>query len=546
MTPESAPVSPAPADPMAGPRGAARSAAPRAVRGALGRTAASRTARGAADRTAVGRVSRRAALAALAGIPALAACTRTDGAAGGTPTGAPPPAVGSMVPEVRDLKVDVKQPNQGDEGWSVALTPQEGLKNDRAVVLPSQAGPLVALVSKYYDESLGNSPDSPDAALMSFDPADGSLAWARLVSLPGGTAPRWEDGLGRLDYQVRETASRSAVAVSPDGRHVCVILRAYVSPVLSEHVSAAAVLDTASGRVVRAEEIRGLVLGQALTDDALIVQTSDFPYPGGDTVIAGPSGSNDAAGTGDAAGAGAGGSAGAAGADAGGGAGGSSGAGSTLTAFPLADPQAPPATGSTPLWLLGATHDSLILGGVRIDPECLEGNCLGYRAVLATASGRVTGQIDGVYAVHPNGFLERFTGGETDDDFLTRTAQSQNPNLTPGTPDPDEELSRRQTWAALGRELLDPASGAAADITGLTLSHVPTATTWITARWRPAWSQGDGNLSFAPEAAGWMAAPGDPVSTEPAMTMNCAGNPSADSPVITVSLVRTPFTGRPV
>ena len=468
------------------------------------------------------RITRRAALAVMLGCaPALAACTRIDGAAGSTPTGAPPPAVGSMVPEVRDLKVDVKQPNQGDEGWSVALTPQEGLKNDRAVVLPSQAGPLVALVSKYYDESLGNSPNSPDAALMSFDPADGSLAWARLVSLPGGTAPRWEDGLGRLDYQVRETASRSAVAVSPDGRHVCVILRAYVSPVLSEHVSAAAVLDTASGRVVRAEEIRGLVLGQALTDDALIVQTSDFPYPGADDVIAGPNGSDAATGTDDAG-----------------------GAGSTLTSFPLADPQAPPTTGSTPLWLLGATHDSLILGAVRIDPQCLKGNCLGYRAALAAASGQVTGRIDGVYAVHPSGLLERFTGGEADDDFLTRAAQSQNPNLTRGTPDPDEDLSWRQAWVALGRELLDPASGAAADITGFTLSDVPTATRWITARWRPAWSKGDRDLNFAPEAAGWMAAPGDPVSTEPAMTMNCAGNPSADSPVITVSLVRTPFTGR--
>ena len=464
------------------------------------------------------RVTRRAALAALAGIPALAACTRIGAHAG--PTGSPP-AVGSMVPEVRDLKVDVKQPNQGEEGWSVTLMPQEGLGNDGAVVLPSQSGPLVALVSKYYDESLGNSPDSPDAALMSFDPADGSLTWARLVSLPGGAAPHWEADLGRLDYQVREAAGRSAVAVSPDGRHVCVILRAHVSSVLSEHVSAAAVLDATSGQVVRVEEIRGFVMAQALTDDALIVQTSDFPYPGADNVIAGPNGSDAATGTDDAG-----------------------GAGSTLTSFPLADPQAPPTTGSTPLWLLGATHDSLILGAVRIDPQCLEGNCLGYRAALATASGQVTGRIDGVYAVHPSGLLERFTGGEADDDFLTRAAQSQNPNLTRGTPDPDEDLSRRQAWVALGRELLDPASGAAADITGFTLSDVPTATRWITARWRPAWSKGDRDLNFAPEAAGWMAAPGDPVSTEPAMTMNCAGNPSADSPVITVSLVRTPFTGR--
>ena len=519
MTPESAPIFPgSPADPMAGPRGAARRAAPRAVLGAV-RGVADRTAVG---RTAVGRVSRRAALAALAGIPALAACTRIGAHAGSAGS---PPAVGSMVPEVRDLKVDVKQPNQDEEGWSVTLMPQEGLENDRTVVLPSQSGPLVALVSKYYDESLGNSPDSPDAALMSFDPADGSLTWARLVCLPGGAAPHWGDDLGRLEYQVREAAGRSAVAVSPDDRHVSVILRAYVSSVLSEHVSAAAVLDAANGQVVRAEEIRGFVVAQALTDDALIVQTSNTPYPGADNVIAGPG-----AGTG---------------ADADADAGGSGGAGSTLTSFPLADPQAPPATGSTPLWLLGATHDSLILGAARIGPECSEGNCLGYRAALATASGQTTGQIDGVYAVHPSGLLERFTGGEADDDFLTRAAQSKNPDLTRGTPDPDEDLSRRQAWVALGRELLDPASGAAADITGLTLSDVPTATTWITARWRPAWSKGDRDLSFTPEADGWMAAPGDPVSTEPTMTMNCAGKLSADSPVITVSLVRTPFTGRP-
>ena len=533
MTPESAPVFPgSPADPMAGPRGAARRAAPRAIRGALGRTTVGRTARGAADRTAVGRtavgrVSRRAALAALAGIPALAACTRIGAHAGSTGS---PPAVGSMVPEVRDLKVDVKQPNQGEEGWSVTLMPQEGLGNDGAVVLPSQSGPLVALVSKYYDESRGNSPDSPDspdAALMSFDPADGSLTWARLVSLPGGAAPYWGLDPGRLEYQVKKVAARSSVVVSPDGRRVSVILRAYVSPTLSEHVSAAAVLDTASGQVVRTEEIRGFVLGQALTDDALIVQTSDFPYPGGDNVIAGPNRSDAATSTDDAGGAS------------------SSGAGSTLTIFPLADPQAPATTGSTPLWLLGATHDSLILGAARIGPECLEGNCLGYRAALATASGQTTGQIDGVYAVHPSGLLERFTGGEADDDFLTRAAQSKNPDLTRGTPDPDEDLSRRQAWVALGRELLDPASGAAADITGLTLSDVPTATTWITARWRPAWSKGDRDLSFTPEADGWMAAPGDPVSTEPTMTMNCAGKLSADSSVITVSLTRTPFTGRP-
>ena len=452
------------------------------------------------------RVTRRAALAALAGIPALAACTRIGAHAG--PTGSPP-AVGSMVPEVKDLTVDVARTDPGGEGWQVDLSP-EGVKSSQEAALPSQAGPLVALVSGYYGESLEN---GLDAALMALDPADGSLAWARLVTLPGGVALRQDNYSGIPWGEIRAAAGRSAVAVSPDGRHVCVIVRAHVSPVLSEHVSAAAVLDAASGRVVRAEEIRGFVVAQALTDDALIVQTSDTPYPGADNVIAGPGESG--AGTG---------------------AGGSGGAGSTLTSFPLADPQAPPATGSTPLWLLGATHDSLILGAARIGSACFTGNCLGYRASLATATGRVTGQIDGVYAVHPSGLLERFTGGEADDGVLSNTVRHA----------ADQDGSHRgQTWIGLSRELLDPVSGAAADITGLTLSHVPTATTWITARWRPAWSEGEkGEALFKPEADGWMAAPGDPVSTEPTMTLDRDNNPSKSSPAITVSLTRTAFTGR--
>ena len=456
------------------------------------------------------RVTRRAALAALAGIPALAACTRIGAHAG--PTGSPP-AVGSMMPEVKDLTVDVARADPGGEGWRVDLSP-EGVKSSQEAVLPSQAGPLVALVSGYYGESLEN---GLDAALMALDPADGSLAWARLVTLPGGVALRQDNYSGIPWGEIRAAAGRSAVAVSPDGRHVSVIVRAYVSSVLSEHVSAAVVLDAANGRVVRTEEIRGFVVAQALTDDALIVQTSNTPYPAGDTVIAEPGESGT-------------------GADAGGGAGGSGGAGSTLTSFPLADPQAPPATGSTPLWLLGATHDSLILGAARIGSACFTGNCLGYRASLATATGQTTGQIDGVYAVHPNGLLERFTGGEADDGVLSNTVRHAADQDGP---------HRGQTWIGLSRELLDPVSGAAADITGLTLSDVPTATTWITARWRPAWSEGEkGKALFKPEADGWVAAPGDPVSTEPAMTLDRDDNPSKGSPVITVSLTRTAFTGR--
>ena len=461
------------------------------------------------------RVTRRAALAALAGIPALAACTRIGAHAGSTGS---PPAVGSMMPEVKDLTVDVARADPGGEGWWVDLSP-EGVKSSQEAVLPSQAGPLVALVSGYYGESLEN---GLDAALMALDPADGSLAWARLISLPDGAAPWWANYKSDVEDEVRKTAGRSDVVVSPDGRYASVIVRAYVSLTPGEHVSAVAVLDRASGRAVRTEEIRGLVLGQALTDDALVIQTSSLLHPGSETVIAGGSGGP------------AGGSGGSDGSDTGTG----GDTSSTLTAFPLADPQAPPATGSTPLWLLGATRDSLLLGAARIDPACLRGNCLGHRAALATASGQTTGWLDGVYAVHPNGFLERFTGGEADDAALTAMAR----DAPASTANRDGESSWNRVWAALGRELLDPASGATADTTGFTLSCAPTASGWITTRWRPAWSEGDKDPTYTPQTAGWMDAPG-PVSTEPIMMLSRDG-PQRDSSTFAVSLTRTALADR--
>ena len=451
------------------------------------------------------RVTRRAALAALAGIPALAACTRIGAHAGSTGS---PPAVGSMMPEVKDLTVDVARADPGGEGWRVDLSP-EGVKSSQEAVLPSQAGPLVALVSGYYGESLEN---GLDAALVALDPADGSLAWARLISLPDGAAPWWANYESDVEDEVRKIAGRSDVVVSPDGRYASVIVRAYVSLTPGEHVSAVAVLDRASGRAVRAEEIRGLVLGQAMTDDALVIQTSSLLHPGSETVIAGP----DGPGAGDVV-----------------------DTTSTLTAFPLADPQAPPTTGSTPLWLLGATRDSLLLGASRIDSACYAGDCLGYRVALATASGQTTGRIDGVYAVHPDGLLERFTGGEADDAALTAMAR----NAPASTANQDKESSWNRVWAGLGRELLDPASGATADITGLTLSHGPTAGGWITICRRPAWSKGDKGPTYAPEMVGWMDAPG-PVSTEPIMMLS-HGGPQKNSSTFTVSLTRTALADLP-
>ena len=410
-----------------------------------------------------------------------------------------------MVPQVAELTVDAVQSARGGEGWQTVLT-SERMGSAKLDILPTRAGPLVSLLPYYYSEN------NSDAALVALDPADGSLAWARLISLPDGAAPWWANYKSDVEDEVRKIAGRSDVVVSPDGRYASVIVRAYVSLTPGEHVSAVAVLDRASGRAVRTEEIRGLVLGQAMTDDALVIQTSSLLHPGSETVIAGP----DGPGAGDVV-----------------------DTTSTLTAFPLTDPQAPPTTGSTPLWLLGATRDSLLLGASRIDSACYAGDCLGYRVALATASGQTTERLDGVYAVHPDGLLERFTGGEADDAALTAMAR----NAPASTANRDEESSWNRVWAGLGRELLDPASGATADITGLTLSHDPTAGGWITICRRPAWSKGDKGPTYAPEMVGWMDAPG-PVSTEPIMMLS-HGGPQKDSSTFTVSLTRTALADLP-
>ena len=164
------------------------------------------------------RITRRAALTALLGCaPALAACKGSGGPGAGT-AGMPPPAVGSMVPQVTELTVDAVQSDRGGEGWRTALT-SERVGTAKLDILPTRAGPLVSLLPYYYSEN-----DS-DAALVALDPADGSLAWARLISLPDGAAPWWANYESDVEDEVRKIAGRSDVVVSPDGRYASVIVR---------------------------------------------------------------------------------------------------------------------------------------------------------------------------------------------------------------------------------------------------------------------------------------------------------------------------------
>ena len=120
------------------------------------------------------------------------------------------------------------------------------------------------------------------------------------------------------------------------------------------------VIETETGRTVRTEEVKGLILGQVLTNDTLAVETSQAYYPGGN------------------------------------------GHG-TITTYPLAKPTAKAATIPTDKWLVGATQDSLLLAPSNMS----QGHFGAQPLTRLSDSGDVVGTVTGVTDVYRGGWVGR-------------------------------------------------------------------------------------------------------------------------------------------
>ena len=121
-----------------------------------------------------------------------------------------------------------------------------------------------------------------------------------------------------------------------------------------------AVLDTETGNEVRTVEVTGIVLGHALTNNSLAVETAENFYP----------------------------------ADTG-----------KLDVFSLTNPQEKPNSIRTNRWLAGATSDSLLMS--QQDPEGSYDDSICTLTTLST-TGEEEDTIAGVAAIHPGGWVERF------------------------------------------------------------------------------------------------------------------------------------------
>ena len=241
--------------------------------------------------------------------------------------------------------------------------------------LPTNSGPL-----SMYDTHNGQT------TLVKHN-TEGGIVWSSTITpsvadmlLGKTTTPQMA-----AEGQLLESTSGYAV-VSPDGRHASLLLRPadMLDPyeaqeenrdfTVADQRAYVLVIETETGRTVRTEEVKGLILGQVLTNDTLAVETSQSYYPGGD------------------------------------------GHG-TVTTYSLAKPTAKAATIPTDKWLVGATQDSLLLAPSNMS----QGHFGAQPLTRLSESGDVVGTVTGVTDVYRGGWVGRVKDGTDSTDQSTPT-----------------------------------------------------------------------------------------------------------------------------
>ena len=271
-------------------------------------------------------------------------------------------SLGQDVPRVRVSSLDdtsgvVQAPEPTEAGWSAVVS---DLRN--GTVIPTASGPVIVSGSR---DPWGKMDRSSVNQVISLNPADGSVRWAATVEQP------MESGLRAVHQETLEESDRDfaapeTVVASPDGKYVAIQLEPYMvngkAKDIADQRMNTVVLDAETGQEIRTVQVSGLVLGQVLTNDSLVVQTAENYFP---------------AGTG------------------------------TLHISSLKDVRADPATVRADHWLIGATTNSLMLApGKRLKRVNTD---FPYTVTRMSTSGEDMGTLTGILDVHPGGWVERFS-----------------------------------------------------------------------------------------------------------------------------------------
>ena len=230
-----------------------------------------------------------------------------------------------------------------------AVKPQDSISDMDNQPLSTASG-VVTMSTSYVVGGIGSTTKEMATTVVSRERSTDKFQWALSVK-PAVTDQERITYADNAQSAMRENVGRSStgsVVVSPDGRHLSLILlpaeqqSGETAADLSTHI---VVLEAKTGKTVRDATVSGIVLGQALTNSTLVVETAQNYFPAG------------------------------------------SGKG-TISTFSLTDTSARPSSFPTDKWLVGATREDLVL-------------VVGQDGLVANAAKYLTGQL--VVGVDPGG-----------------------------------------------------------------------------------------------------------------------------------------------
>ena len=337
-----------------------------------------------------------------------------------------------------------------------AVKPQDSISDMDNQPLSTASG-VVTMSTSYVAGGIGSTAKEMATTVVSRERSTDKFQWA--VSIKPAVADQERTEYTNSAQSAMNNAmgrsSTGSVVVSPDGRHLSLILL----PAEQQAGESAAdlrthivVLEAKTGKTVRDATVSGIVLGQALTNSSLVVETAQNYFPAG------------------------------------------SGKG-ILTTFSLTDASAQPFSFPTDKWLVGATRENLVLAPNRLPDDCVYG-CSLTTVSLVSTEGTTTKSVSGVTAVHPGGWIHRFADPKAASALHLRSKAATE----------EERKAISSSWETLEQQLVNPSIMKTIDITGKDTFErgVPTGPGLLVKQEVPT-----GNGSTESKPAFWLSAADD-------------------------------------
>ena len=281
----------------------------------------------------------------------------------------------------------------------------------------SSAVGTVSMITSDENGKKGAVPGDLTTTVVSRERSTDKFQWAVSIKPAVANQERTEyaDNAQSAMHKDMGRSSAGSAVVSPDGRYLSLLLlpaEQQTGETASDQHTHIVVLEAKTGKTVRDATVSGIVLGQALTNGTLAVETAQNYFPAG------------------------------------------SGKG-TITIFSLTETSAQPSSFPSDKWLVGATRENLVLAPEPFSNDCI-GGCSMMTVALVDTDGATNENVTGVTSVHPGGWIRRFTNPKAASDFQQRLKAASE----------DERKSLSPSWEAAEEQLVNPSIKKTIDITG--------------------------------------------------------------------------------